>query len=334
MIRQGGRVVLIWRVVELLLLVIAVFAVVGFIAFSRGSGSENSPALFIASAIAVLCSVGVYLTDKRIKRLTEPKPITIPADFRGPLKIYLGKRRMMMLAGGAAMFLVPAPLMYESGKHGIAIASGIFGILFLLVLLSDLRKMGMPYLVLNDQGMTTHQYGRISWSEVDNASLHVLEHRGGKHYLLGLSVYDFSKYRQRLVLFQRLKRWMDMQPAQDELRISLNMLSHEPRYIEAVVKHFRALYARSIGVTPLTGDLSKDKKLSEIASLMNLVRSENNLEKLQSTTAKIDVLNNELDQEFRDNFVRIRKGIIKSSIYAVIGLVLIVTIMTYKFLSR
>ena len=240
----------------------------------------------------------------------------------------------MLLVAGAVMFLAPAPFMYEDGKHVLAIASGLFGTLSLFALLSYLKNMGMPYLVLDDQGVTTHEYGRMPWSEVDNASLRILEYRGGKHYVLGLSVYDLSKYRRRLAFFQRLKRWLDMQPAQDELRITLNMLSHEPRYIEAVMKHFRALYARSIGITPITGDLSKDKKLSEIDCLMNSIRPENSYDKLLSTTTKIDALNKEVDQEFRDDFVRIRKRIIKSSIYAVTGLLFIVLITTYKFLSR
>ena len=84
----------------------------------------------------------------------------------------------MMLAAGTIMFLAPAPFMYESDKHGVAIACGIFGILLLLALLSDLRKMGMPYLILDDQGMTTHEYGRIPWSDVDDVLLQVRQSRG------------------------------------------------------------------------------------------------------------------------------------------------------------
>ena len=67
---------------------------------------------------------------------------------------------------------------------------------------------------------------------------------------------------------------------------------------------------------------------------MNSIRPENSYDKLLSTTTKIDALNKEVDQEFRDDFVRIRKRIIKSSIYAVTGLLFIVLIATYKFLSR
>jgi hypothetical protein len=323
-------VVLIWRVAELLLLVIAVIATVVFIALSRESFAASLPALFIA----ILSSAGVYLVDKRIKRLTEPKPITIPAEFQSPLRVYIGKKKLLWLTGLVVIFLAPVPFMYEEGVFGLAIGSGLFGLITFLILLADLKKLDSPFLTLDPQGITTHEYGRIPWGEVDTASLHVLEHRGRKHYLLGLSVYDLPKYRQRLALFQRLKRWLGVQPARDDLRITLNMLSHEPRYIEAVVKHFRALYARSVGITPITGDLSKDKKLSEIDRLMNSLRSENSIEKLESATTKIDALDKEVHQEFRDDFLRIRKGIIKSSIYAGIGLVFIVLITTYKFLSR
>lgn len=266
--------VLIWRAAELLLLVIAVIAVVVFIALSRESFAASLPALFIA----ILSSAGVYLVDKRIKRFTEPKPISIPAEFQSPLRVYIGKKKLLWLTGLVVMFLAPVPFMYEEGVFGLVIGSGLFGLITFLILLAGLKKFHSPFLILDPQGITTHEYGRIPWGEVDNASLHVLEHRGRRHYMLGLSVYDVSKYRQRLELFQRLKSWLDVKPAQDDLRITLNMLSHEPRYIEAVVKHFRALYARSVGVTPITGDLSKDKKLSEIASLMNLVRSANNQE--------------------------------------------------------
>jgi hypothetical protein len=310
-------VVLIWRVAELLLLIIAVIAVIASAALSRESGAASLLALFIA----ILSAVGVYFTDQRIKRLTEPKPIIIPTDFRGPLKVYLGKRRLMTLAAGVVMLLAPAPFMYESGKHGIAIACGIFGILLLLALLSDIRKMGMPYLMLDYQGITTHLYGRIPWGDVDNALLQVIETRGVKNYILGLSVYEPEKYFQRMGFLHRLfkLKWLELPSERDQLRISINMLSHEPLYIDAVVKHLRALYSRSIGVTPKTGDLSIDKKFSESDRLMNSLSSENNLATIRSTMTKIDGLMGESRQEIQGYY---KKGRKESMIRLTVGLVL------------
>lgn len=307
----------IWRVVELLLLIIAVIAVIASAAFSRESGTASLLALFIA----ILSAAGVYFTDKRIKRLSEPKPIIIPPDFRGPLKVYLGKRRLMIFAAGAVMLLAPAPFMYESGKHGIAIACGIFGILLLLALLSDIRKMGMPYLILDDQGITTDVYGRVPWSEVDNIFLQVRQNRGSKLYLLLLSVYNPEKYFKRMGLLHRIfkMKWLELPSERDQLRISISMLSHEPLYIDAVMKHLRALYSRSIGIVPKTGDFSIDKKFSEADRLMASLRSENNLAKIQSTMTKIDGMMGEAKQEIQDYY---KKGRKESMIRLTVGLVL------------
>lgn len=289
--------VLVLRVAELLLLIVAVVSFMASIALSRESGSANFPALLIT----ILSSIGVYLLHKRIKRLTVPKPITIPVDFRGPLKVYLGKRRLMMLTAGVLMFLLPAPFMYESGKQEIAVLAGLFGFLILLALLSDIRKMGVPYLILDNQSITSHTYGRIPWSEVDNVSLQVRQNRGSKLYLLELSVYEPEKYFQRMGFLLRLfkMKWLELPSERDQLRISISMLSHEPLYIDAVVKHLRAQDARGVGITLKTSDLSIDNRFSEADRLMASLKSENNLEKIKSTMSKIDGLMGETKQEIQ-----------------------------------
>lgn len=321
--------VLVSRVAELLLLIIAVVSFMASIALSRESGSANLPALLIT----ILSSIGVYLLHKRIKRLTVPKPITIPADFQGPLKVYLGKTRLMMLTAGVLMFFLPAPFMYESGKQEIAVLAGFFGFLILLALLSDIRKMGVPYLILDNQGITSHTYGRIPWSEVDNVSLQVRKNRGSKLYLLGLSVYEPEKYFQRMGFLLRLfkMKWLELPSERDQLRISINMLSHEPLYIDAAVKHLRALYSRSIGVTPKTGDLSIDKRCSEADRLMASLRSESNLATIQSTMAKIDGLMGETKQEIQDNYKKARK---ETMIMLTVGLVLLGLFVASKLLGK
>ncbi len=319
----------VWRVAELLLLIIAVIAVVASAALLRESGVASMAALFVG----VSSSVGVYFTDKRIKRLTEPKPIIIPPDFRGPLKIYIGKRRLMMWAAGTLMLLAPAPFMFEGGKHGVAIACGVFGVQFLLALLSDLKKIGTPYLVLDDQGMITHEYGRIPWSDVDNVLLQVRQNRGSKLYLLGLSVYGPEKYFKRMGFLLRLfkMKWLELASERDRLRISISMLSHEPLYIDAVVKHLRAQHARGIGITPKTGDLSIDKRFSEADRLMASLKSENNLEKIKSTMSKIDGLMGETKQEIQGRHKKARK---ESMIRLAVGLVLMGLIVAIMIVGK
>ncbi len=319
----------VWRVAELLLLIIAVIAVVASAALLRESGVASMAALFVG----VSSSVGVYFTDKRIKRLTEPKPIIIPPDFRGPLKIYIGKRRLMMWAAGTLMLLAPAPVMFEGGKHGVAIACGVFGVQFLLALLSDLKKIGTPYLVLDDQGMITHEYGRIPWSDVDNVLLQVRQNRGSKLYLLGLSVYGPEKYFKRMGFLLRLfkMKWLELASERDRLRISISMLSHEPLYIDAVVKHLRAQHARGIGITPKTGDLSIDKRFSEADRLMASLKSENNLEKIKSTMSKIDGLMGETKQEIQGRHKKARK---ESMIRLAVGLVLMGLIVAIMIVGK
>lgn len=321
--------VLVLRVAELLLLIVAVVSFMASIALSRESGSANFPALLIT----ILSSIGVYLLHKRIKRLTVPKPITIPVDFRGPLKVYLGKRRLMMLTAGVLMFLLPAPFMYESGKQEIAVLAGLFGFLILLALLSDIRKMGVPYLTLDNQGITSHTYGRIPWSEVDNVSLQVRQNRGSKLYLLGLSVYEPEKYFQRMGFFLRLfkMKWLELPSERDQLRISISMLSHEPLYIDAVVKHLRVQYARGIGITPKTGDLSIDKRFSEADRLMASLKSESNLEKIKSTMSKIDGLMGETKQEIQGHHKKARK---ESMIRLAVGLVLMGLIVVIMIVGK
>jgi hypothetical protein len=277
--------------------------------------------------------VGVYLLHKRIKRLAEPKPITIPANFRGPLKIYLGKKRLMILAAGAVLLLAPAPFMYESGKQATAIACGIFGVLLLLALLSDLRKMGMPYLVLDDQGMITHEYGRIPWSDVDNVLLQVRQNRGSKFYLLGLSVYEPEKYFKRMGFWLRLfkMKWLELPSERGQLRISISMLSHEPLYIDAVLKHLRAMYFRSIGVTPKSGDLSIDKKFSETDRLMDSLKGGGDLAKIRSTMKKIDGLMGEANREIQDHYKKSRK---ETMVVATMVVVLIGLFVAIKLIGR
>jgi hypothetical protein len=316
-------VVLIWRVAELLLLIIAVIAVIASAALFRESGAASLPPLFIA----ILSSVGVYFTDKRIKRLTEPKPIVISADFHGPLKVYRGKKRLILLTAGALLFLAGAIFSYEHGKYGGAIFAGLFGSLALLALLSDLRNMGMPYLILDDQGITTDVYGRVPWSEVDNIFLQVRQNRGSKIYLLLLSVYNPEKYFKRMGLLHRIfkMKWLELPSERDQLRVSISMLSHEPLYIDAVVKHLRALYSRSIGIAPKTGDLSIDKKFSESDRLMNSLSSENNLATIRSNMTKPDGLMGEAKQETQDYY---KKGRKESMIRLTVGLILMGLLVT------
>ena len=180
----------------------------------------------------------------------------------------------------------------------------------------------MPYLMLDDQGITTQTYGRIPWSDVDNALLYVRQSRGSKFYFLGLSVYGPEKYFQRMGFLLRLfkMKWLELPSEREQLRISLSMLSHEPLYIDAMVKHFRAQYSRSIGITPKTGDLSIDKKFSESDRLMDSLKSEGNLAKIRSTMTKIDGLMGETKQEIQDYY---RKGRKESMIRLTVGLVLI-----------
>jgi hypothetical protein len=316
-------VVPVWRVAELLFLIIAVIAAAASAALLRESGTASLAALFIA----VSSSVGVYFTDKRIKRLTKPKPIIIPPDFRGPLRISRGKRSAMLLIAGLVIFIAPVPFMYEDGEHALAIGSGVFGLLSLFALLSCLRNMGMPYLVLDDQGITTHTYGRIPWGDVDNALLHVRESRGSKFYFLGLSVYGPEKYFQRMGFLLRLSKmkWLELPSERDQLRISLNMLSHDPLYIDAAVKHLRAMYSRSIGVTPKTGDLSIDRNLAEIDKLMDSVKPGDNLAKHQAVASKLEKLTQDVKLELDGRAKKAKRQTVILSI-VFLGLILFVVL--------
>jgi hypothetical protein len=295
----------VWRLAELLLLVIAVMAAMIFVALWREHGTDVVPILLIT----MTCAVGVYFIDKRVKKLNEPKKIVIPADFRGPLKIYLGKKRLMVLTVAAVVCLAPAQMMYEGGKPGVAIGLGIFGLFALLALISSLRNLGMPYLVLDDQGITTQTFGRIPWSDVDNASLQAVQHRGSTIYGLKLSVYEPDKYFQRTGFFRRLFRvkWLELPSERDRLGIPLNMLSHEPLYIDAVVKHLRAQYSRRLGITPKSGVLSIDRRFSEADKLMGSLKFDDSPEKIHATMAKIDGLMGEVNLEIQASYKNGRK---------------------------
>ncbi|WP_148665096.1 hypothetical protein [Sulfuricaulis limicola] len=320
----------VWRAAELLLLVIAVIAIMVFIALSRESFAASLPVLFIA----VSSSVGVYFTDKRIKRLTEPKPIIIPPDFRGPLRIFRGKRSAMLLIAGVVIFLAPVPFMYEDGEHALAIGSGIFGLLSFFALLSYLRNMGMPYLILDDRGITTHVYGHIPWGDVDNALLHVRQSRSSKFYFLGLSVYGPQKYFQRMGFLLRLSRmkWLQLPSERDQLQISLNMLSHEPLYIDAAVKHLRAMYSRRIGVTPKTGDLSIDKNLAEIDKLMDSVKPGDDLANHQAVVSKLEKLTQDVKRELDGQAKKAKKQAVILLI-VFLGLIVFVILKIWSELS-
>jgi hypothetical protein len=309
------------RIAELFLLVIAVIAAMMFVMLSKEYGVASTPILLVT----ILGTVGVFLIDKRIKRLTEPKPITIPADFHGPIRVFIGKQKLLWLTGMTVMFLAPVPFIYEEGEYGLAIGAGLFGLTSFLMLLRDLKKFDSPYLILDSQAITTHEYGRIPWGEVDNAYLSVIDNRGRKTYLLGLSVYDLSKYRQRMALFQGLERWMGTHPKHGDLRIALNMLSHEPHYIDAVVKHLRAMYSRSIGVTPKTGDLSIDRHLADIDKLMDSVKPGEDLAKHQAVASKLEKLTQDVKLELDGHAKKAKKQTVILSI-VFLGLIVFVVL--------
>lgn len=318
--------VLLWRLTEILLLVIAVIASFTFLMLLKDQGPTSLPVI-----VAILSAVGVYFTDKQIKRLTQPQPIIIPSDFRGPLKIYRTKKKLMLLAACAFLFLAGTAWSYDNGKYFAAIFMGFMGSIFFLVFLSDIKKWGTPYLTLDEQAINTDVYGRIPWAEVDNAALEVRETRSSKIYLLNLSVYDPGKYFKRMsFMFRLLKmKWLELPSERGQLRIPLNMLSHEPRYIDVVVKHFRALYSRSIGVIPKTGDLSIDKKFSESDKLMASLESESDPIKIRSTMTKIDGLMTQARHEIQEQY---KKGQQQSLILLLIFLIIIGLFVIAKFL--
>lgn len=257
------------------------------------------------AAVAAGLGYAAFRLNKRVKQLSITPPFKLPADFRAPFIVSLSNGRMVRLLAGAIFFGAPAYPMYQD-KPIVGALLGAFAIFFVMAIVLEIRRRGEPALRVDETGIHARYFGFIPWGDIDRVFMQVREHRGVKMHSLALALGEPEKYFKRLHPVMRWLRRLNPPVSRDQIAIPIDYLSHTPAHIEAAVNHLRERFAAGIGVKLITGDLSMDARMAQIDKLMKGIRPEDGIAKAEATMREVGRLDNELQQELRENFEKVR----------------------------
>jgi len=273
------------------------------------------------AVVAAALGYAAFRLNKRVKQLSVAPPFKLPADFRAPFIVLSGNGRLVRLLMGAILFGAPAYPMYQE-KPIVGVLVGAFAMFCVVAIVLELRWRGEPVLRVDETGIHARYFGFIPWGDVDRVFMQVREHRGVKAHSLALALGEPEKYFKRMHPIMRWLHRLDLPINRDQIAIPIDFLSHMPAHIEAAVNHLREKFAAGIGVRLRSGDLSMDTRMAQIDKLMKGIRPEDGIAKAEATMREVGRLNNELQQELRENFEKVRT----SSFWSLAIMVLLVVV--------
>lgn len=280
---------------ELICLVTAIVSFFSGVALIK-NGLATPTLLFI---VTVLAAYGVYVGDKKHKQLTKPAPIVLPEYLPLPIRIYVKPKRAVLMLLGAFFFLGPVYPMYLDGYEVIGIVAVPLGLLFLFAAYDDLTKIREPFIALDSLGIKVRPYGFIPWEEIRRADTTTIHSTAGaRHFRMLLEIANPEKYVRRLPVLYRFMRYLQSRTERNDLVFSLDFLDTNPRYIEALIARLWSEHATTSDAKSVTGNLSIDRRFTEIERLMTEAQSSKDAAVLERNARRIDELIRENQQEF------------------------------------